>query len=356
MANLILKNVSKSFGTSMVINSVNLEIAHGEFVVFVGPSGCGKSTILRLITGLESVSEGQIVIEDKDVTFLKPSKREVAMVFQSYALFPHLTVSENIGFGLKLSKVPKVEIASRVQEVAKILRIEDLLARKPRQLSGGQRQRVAIGRSIIRNPKVFLFDEPLSNLDAALRVVMRIEINRLHQDLGATMIYVTHDQTEAMTLADRIVVLNEGQIEQVGSPLDLYDRPVNKFVAGFIGSPAMNFIKGMIASVKTTTVVKLGPLTIDVEKPKLEPGMEIEIGVRPEHIEIVPTSQSQLTAKVEIIEKLGVESMLYLRIEASENLLTVRTDPKIPLSVGNMVGLNFKEQYLHFFDRKGNVV
>ena len=356
MANLILKNVSKSFGTSMVINSVNLEIAHGEFVVFVGPSGCGKSTILRLITGLESVSEGQIVIEDKDVTFLKPSKREVAMVFQSYALFPHLTVSENIGFGLKLSKVPKVEIASRVQEVAKILRIEDLLARKPRQLSGGQRQRVAIGRSIIRNPKVFLFDEPLSNLDAALRVVMRIEINRLHQDLGATMIYVTHDQTEAMTLADRIVVLNEGQIEQVGSPLDLYDRPVNKFVAGFIGSPAMNFIKGMIASVKTTTVVKLGPFTIDVEKPKLEPGMEIEIGVRPEHIEIVPTSKSQLTAKVEIIEKLGVESMLYLRIEASENLLTVRTDPKIPLSVGNMVGLNFKEQYLHFFDRKGNVV
>lgn len=356
MANLILKNVSKSFGASNVINSVNLEVAHGEFVVFVGPSGCGKSTLLRLITGLESVSEGQIIIEDQDVTFVKPSKREVAMVFQSYALFPHLTVSENISFGLKLSKVPKDEIASRVQEVAKILRIEDLLARKPRQLSGGQRQRVAIGRSIIRNPKVFLFDEPLSNLDAALRVVMRIEINRLHQNLGATMIYVTHDQTEAMTLADRIVVLNEGRIEQVGSPLDLYDKPVNKFVAGFIGSPAMNFIKGNIARDKGATVIRSGSFALEVDKPNLETDEEIEIGVRPEHIEIVPTSQSQLTAKVEIIEKLGVESMLYLRTEASGNLLTVRTDPKIPLGVGNVAGLNLKEQYLHFFDRKGNVV
>ena len=356
MANLILKNVSKSFGNSNVINSVNLEIAHGEFVVFVGPSGCGKSTLLRLITGLENVSEGQIIIEDQDVTLMKPSKREVAMVFQSYALFPHLTVFENIGFGLKLSKVPKAEITKRVQEVAKVLRIENLLDRKPRQLSGGQRQRVAIGRSIIRDPKVFLFDEPLSNLDAALRVVMRIEINRLHQNLGATMIYVTHDQTEAMTLADRIVVLNEGRIEQVGSPLDLYEKPVNKFVAGFIGSPAMNFIKGITVRDKGNTGIKLGPFAIEVVKSKLDPDMEIELGVRPEHFEIVSPSQSQLTAKVEIIEKLGVESMIYLKTAASDDLLTVRTDPKIPLSIGKTIGLNLPEQYLHFFDGKGNVI
>ena len=356
MANLILKNVSKSFGNSSVIKSVNLEIAHSEFVVFVGPSGCGKSTLLRLITGLESVSEGQIIIEDQDVTLMKPSKREVAMVFQSYALFPHLTVSENIGFGLKLAKVPRADIANRVLDVAKILRIENLLSRKPRQLSGGQRQRVAIGRSIIRNPKVFLFDEPLSNLDAALRVVMRIEINRLHQNMGATMIYVTHDQTEAMTLADRIVVLNEGKIEQVGSPLDLYEKPVNKFVAGFIGSPAMNFLKGIIARNYGNAGIRLGTNIIEVEKPNLEPDMEIEIGVRPEHIEIVSPSQCQLAARVEIIEKLGVESMIYLKTEVSDNPLTVRTDPKIPLNVGNKVGLNFPEQYLHFFDRKGNVI
>ena len=356
MANLILKNVSKSFGNSSVIKSVNLEIAHGEFVVFVGPSGCGKSTLLRLITGLERVSEGQIIIEDQDVTLMKPSKREVAMVFQSYALFPHLTVSENIGFGLKLAKVPRADIANRVLDVAKVLRIENLLSRKPRQLSGGQRQRVAIGRSIIRNPKVFLFDEPLSNLDAALRVVMRIEINRLHQNMGATMIYVTHDQTEAMTLADRIVVLNEGKIEQVGSPLDLYEQPVNKFVAGFIGSPAMNFFKVIIAGNNGDSSISLGPFAIKVEKPNLKPNMEIEIGVRPEHIEIVSPMQCQLKAKVEIIEKLGVESMLYLKTDASNDLLTVRTDPKIPLHVGNTVGLNLPEQYLHFFDRKGNVI
>ncbi len=356
MANLILRNVSKSFGNTKVINSVNLEIAHGEFVVFVGPSGCGKSTLLRLITGLESVSEGQIIIEDQDVTLMKPSKREVAMVFQSYALFPHLTVFENIGFGLKLSKVSKEEIAIRVQEVAKILRIENLLTRKPRQLSGGQRQRVAIGRSIIRDPKVFLFDEPLSNLDAALRVVMRIEINRLHQRMGATMIYVTHDQTEAMTLADRIVVLNEGRIEQVGSPLELYERPVNKFVSGFIGSPAMNFIAGTVGGEEGKHVVSLGHFSFDVSNPNFESEMEIEIGIRPEHIEVVSPSQCHLTAKVEIIEKLGAESMLYLKTEASETLLTVRADPKIPVNLGDKVGLKFPDQYLHFFDRNGKLV
>ncbi len=356
MANLILRNVSKSFGNTKVINSVNLAIKHGEFVVFVGPSGCGKSTLLRLITGLESVSEGQIIIADKEVTHLKPSRREVAMVFQSYALFPHLTVAENIGFGLKLSKVSKDEIETRVQEVAKVLRIDDLLARKPRQLSGGQRQRVAIGRSIIRDPKVFLFDEPLSNLDAALRVVMRIEINRLHQRIGATMIYVTHDQTEAMTLADRIVVLNEGKIEQVGTPLDLYEKPANKFVAGFIGSPAMNFINGVVRSVEGKPAFSMGPFKIGVKNSTLQADTSLEVGIRPEHIEILSPLQSHLTAKVDIIEKLGVESLFHLQTEASDSLLTVRADPIISAGVGDIVGLNFPEHHLHFFDRNGKIV
>ena len=356
MANLILRNVSKAFGTTDVIKSVNLEVSHGEFVVFVGPSGCGKSTLLRLITGLEEVTDGQIIIEDRDVTYLKPSKREVAMVFQSYALFPHLSVAENIGFGLKLSKVPKDEISARVNEVASILRVENLLARKPRQLSGGQRQRVAIGRSIIRQPKVFLFDEPLSNLDAALRVVMRIEITRLHQNLGATMIYVTHDQTEAMTLADRIVVLNEGRIEQVGSPLKLYENPINRFVAGFIGSPAMNFIKGTIDTDDNKAIARLGPYAMEVSKPTLKQGMEIEVGIRPEHIAIVSPEEGTLTAAVEIIEKLGVESMLYLKTDASEDLLTVRTDPKHTIRTGDRLGLKLPESELHFFDQKGDLV
>ena len=278
------------------------------------------------------------------------------MVFQSYALFPHLSVAENIGFGLKLSKVPKDEISARVNEVASILRVENLLARKPRQLSGGQRQRVAIGRSIIRQPKVFLFDEPLSNLDAALRVVMRIEITRLHQNLGATMIYVTHDQTEAMTLADRIVVLNEGRIEQVGSPLKLYENPVNRFVAGFIGSPAMNFIKGTIDADNGKVIARLGPYAMEVNKPNLKHGMEIEVGIRPEHIAIVSPEEGTLTAEVEIIEKLGVESMLYLKTDASEDLLTVRTDPKHTIRTGDRLGLKLPESELHFFDQKGDLV
>ncbi len=356
MANLILRNVSKAFGTTDVIKSVNLEVSHGEFVVFVGPSGCGKSTLLRLITGLEEVTDGQIIIEDRDVTHLKPSKREVAMVFQSYALFPHLTVAENIGFGLKLSKVPKDEISARVNEVASVLRVENLLARKPRQLSGGQRQRVAIGRSIIRQPKVFLFDEPLSNLDAALRVVMRIEITRLHQNLGATMIYVTHDQTEAMTLADRIVVLNEGRIEQVGAPLELYENPANKFVAGFIGSPAMNFIKGTVEVADGRTNARLGPHVMEINKPDLKHGMAIEVGIRPEHIAIVAPEEGTLTAEVEIIEKLGVESMLYLKTEVSQDLLTVRTGPRKTIRTGDRLGLILPENERHFFDQKGNLV
>ncbi|MFM2279705.1 MAG: sn-glycerol-3-phosphate transporter ATP-binding protein UgpC, partial [Pseudomonadota bacterium] len=241
MTQLSLRAIRKSFGALEVIRGVDLDVEAGEFVVFVGPSGCGKSTMLRMIAGLEDVTDGIIEIAGRDVTTTAPAKREIAMVFQSYALFPHMTVAENIGFGLKLAGLAKDEISRRVDEIARTLQIAHLLERVPRELSGGQRQRVAIGRAIIRQPKIFLFDEPLSNLDAALRVQMRLEIARLHVRLGATMIYVTHDQTEAMTLADRIVVFNKGRIEQVGAPMELYERPANMFVAGFIGAPSMNF-------------------------------------------------------------------------------------------------------------------
>ena len=263
MARLVLEGVSKHFGAILAVDGVDLQIEHGEFVVLVGPSGCGKSTMLRTISGLESVSAGRIQIGDREVTHVAPARRGVAMVFQSYALFPHMSAAENIGFGLRLARVPKNEIARRVTEVAKTLQIEALLDRYPRQLSGGQRQRVAIGRSIIRDPEVFLFDEPLSNLDAALRVRMRLEIARLRDRLNATMIYVTHDQTEAMTLADRIVVFNQGRIEQIGAPVDLYDAPANLFVAGFIGAPAMNFIPAEIAPAEGGEAsVRFGPVSL----------------------------------------------------------------------------------------------
>ena len=353
MADLILNNVSKFFGQTAVINSVSLHVEDGEFVVFVGPSGCGKSTLLRLITGLESVSTGQIIIGDRDATHLKPSRREVSMVFQSYALFPHLTVFDNIGFGLKLAKMPKAEIESKVKHVASVLRVEDLLDRKPRQLSGGQRQRVAIGRSIIRNPKVFLFDEPLSNLDAALRVVMRLEITRLHQQLASTMIYVTHDQTEAMTLADRIVVLNEGQIEQVGTPLDLYERPANLFVAGFIGSPAMNFIQANPIPDGTRRILELSTLRFELPHNLANSSDHITIGIRPEHVNVVQANDSMPQARVEVVEKLGVETILYLKADIADELLTIRAEPTVSCTVGDTVGLDLNAQFLQFFDSCG---
>ncbi len=248
MSYLKLEGVEKSYGAARIIRGVDIAAEKGEFVVFVGPSGCGKSTLLRMVAGLEEVSGGEIFIEGARVTDLEPAQRKVSMVFQSYALFPHMSVRDNIAFGLKMSKVPQAEIDRQVAEAARILRMEDLLDRKPRQLSGGQRQRVAIGRAIVRHPKLFLFDEPLSNLDAELRAQMRVEIARLHRNLGVTMIYVTHDQVEAMTLADRIVVLRAGQVEQIGSPKDLYERPANTFVAGFIGSPKMNFLSATVTS------------------------------------------------------------------------------------------------------------
>ena len=358
MADLKIEGVRKSFGDQEVIRGVDLSVSHGEFLVFVGPSGCGKSTMLRLITGLEDVSEGRIFIDGRDVTRDKPSKRGVAMVFQSYALFPHMTVEQNIGFGLRLSKVPKETISRRVAETAAILQVEDLLSRKPRQLSGGQRQRVAIGRSIIGNPKVFLFDEPLSNLDAALRVQMRLEVARLHKRLGTTVVYVTHDQTEAMTLADRIVVLNNGVIEQTGSPIELYERPVNKFVASFIGSPAMNFLEGELANADGAMELRIGTASIKAARLSSMAAlpMPVAFGIRPEHIQIVGADDGQLQAKIEIVEKLGSESVVYFQTGISHTPLVVRAPPGLPLAPGGNAGLRFDLENMHLFGTDGRAL
>ncbi len=311
MASVVLKNITKNFGSVEVLKGINLEIEDGSFCVFVGPSGCGKSTLLRIISGLEDATSGVLEIDGKDVSEAEPSERGIAMVFQNYALYPHLTVRENIGFGLSLAKRPKTEIKQRVDEAAATLKLEHLLDRKPKALSGGQRQRVAIGRAIVRNPKVFLFDEPLSNLDAALRSDMRMELTDLHAKLRTTMIYVTHDQVEAMTMADKIVVLNGGRIEQAGSPMDLYNRPDTTFVAGFIGSPRMNIFEGEIAK-------KLGCKTY---------------GIRPEHITL--SSQSgEWQGTVRHVEKLGADAIVHLQTEGLGPLV-VRTTGDTPLHIGD---------------------
>jgi multiple sugar transport system ATP-binding protein len=311
MASVVLKDVTKSFGSVDVLKGINLTINDGSFCVFVGPSGCGKSTLLRIIAGLEDATSGVLEIDGKDVSEAEPSERGIAMVFQNYALYPHLTVRENIGFGLSLAKRPKAEIKQRVDEAAVTLKLEHLLDRKPKALSGGQRQRVAIGRAIVRNPKVFLFDEPLSNLDAALRSDMRMELTDLHAKLKTTMIYVTHDQVEAMTMADKIVVLNGGRIEQAGSPMDLYNRPDTAFVAGFIGSPRMNIFEGEIAR-------KLGCKTY---------------GIRPEHI-ILSSQSGTWHGTVRHVEKLGADAIVHLQTEALGPLV-VRTTGDTPFRIGD---------------------
>ncbi len=351
MAQVELRNIHKSFGATEVIRGVDLNIDSGEFLVFVGPSGCGKSTILRLISGLETVTSGQILFDGQDMTREAPSKRKLAMVFQSYALFPHLTVAENIGFGLSLAKTPKAEIRHRVAEVARTLQLDALLDRMPRQLSGGQRQRVAIGRSIIRNPKVFLFDEPLSNLDAALRVSMRLEIARLHRELeDVTMIYVTHDQIEAMTLADRIVVLNGGRIEQVGTPMELYENPANSFVAGFVGAPSMNFIPCIV---DIEGMARVGPIRIRPTRPHMVSG-EALLGIRPEHLTLVEAGQGDFGAEIELVERLGADSLVYLRAPFLETPVTVRTGGAFSQIERDPVDVRIDPANLHVFPGKAH--
>jgi multiple sugar transport system ATP-binding protein len=317
MGQVSLRGVRKRYGAVDVINGIDLDVADGEFMVFVGPSGCGKSTTLRMIAGLESISAGELRIDGELANDLRPSDRGAAMVFQSYALYPHMTVAENMGFALKMAGVSKAERAVQVARVAEILRITDYLERYPKDLSGGQRQRVAIGRAIVRKPKVFLFDEPLSNLDAALRVNMRIELARLHKELGTTMIYVTHDQVEAMTLGDRIAVFNRGRVEQLGAPLSLYRQPSNEFVAGFIGAPRINLVSRSAAQASAAARALWGTLSAAVA-----PGAQ-RIGLRPEHLRLVPPGQG-VAAVVVLAEHLGDASIVHLRVEGLDELLVAR--------------------------------
>ena len=332
MGSISLKKVSKSFGDVEVIPPLDLEINDGEFVVFVGPSGCGKSTLLRLIAGLEDVSSGEVAIDDVNVTLAEPAKRGLAMVFQSYALYPHMTVRSNIAFPLKMAKLSKQEIEKRVQDAADVLNLNDYLDRKPGQLSGGQRQRVAIGRAIVREPSGFLFDEPLSNLDASLRVNMRLEISEMHKKLNTTMVYVTHDQVEAMTMADKIVVLNAGQIEQVGSPMELYLSPQNRFVAGFIGSPKMNFIDGAEAK-------KYGAHSI---------------GIRPEHL-LISQDKGDWKASVGVLERLGSETFIHLDV-GNDQLLTARVEGECLFEYGDVVYLSADREKIYCFGKDGRTL
>ena len=346
MANIKFSNVHKSFGTNKIITDFNLKGKDDEFLVLVGPSGCGKSTLLRMIAGLEKIDEGEIHINDQLINNLHPSKRQTAMVFQSYALYPHMNVYENMSFGLKIEKKSKEEIETKVMQAAKILKIEELLERKPKQLSGGQRQRVAIGRAITRNPKIFLFDEPLSNLDAALRAEMRVEISKLHKQIKTNMIYVTHDQVEAMTLADRIVILNHGNIEQVGNPDEIYNDPSNVFVAQFIGTPKMNILK-----ITSDKIISNHEVNFLDNKIKID-GINFTkknyyFGIRPEHFEVSDNSEYKFNPKIELIENLGNEKIAYIKIDNYD------ISAKIPSqnTIGNQIGFSSKNIFV--FDENG---
>lgn len=353
MAQVELRNVNKSFGKTEVIHNVDLEIEKGEFVVFVGPSGCGKSTLLRLIAGLETLSSGEIIIADMPVKDLPPSKRGIAMVFQSYALYPHMTVFNNMAFSLNLQGMTKNEIKDRVDSAAKILQMEHLLERRPAALSGGQRQRVAIGRAIVRNPEVFLFDEPLSNLDAALRHDTRVEIAKLHNQLGATTIYVTHDQVEAMTLADKIVVLKDGEVMQVGSPMDLFNYPANEFVAGFLGSPKMNFFDGIIVAKNgSASTADFKGEGIEIKNIKLvsqkkEKSETVRLGVRPQHLKIDP--KGIINGKIMLIEKLGVETIVELITKTEKTPFRFATQEMLDLTIGQEVTFSFDSSKVKLF-------
>ncbi len=359
MANLKLSNVNKIWGKVQTIFNVDLDIKDGEFVVFVGPSGCGKSTLLRLIAGLETVSEGDIEIGGKRVNDLDPSQRGIAMVFQSYALYPHMSVLENMSIGLKVSGVDKETATQKAKEAAKILQLEHLLDRKPSQLSGGQRQRVAIGRAIVRNPDVFLFDEPLSNLDAELRVQMRLEIANLHESLKTTMIYVTHDQTEAMTLADKIVVLRAGKIEQVGSPMELYHNPVNQFVAGFIGSPKMNFIPVTLVEQNGREVTLSGldnePVKLRLAEDRQLADLPLSLGIRPEHIKVGNDREITMNMNIEAVEQLGNTSYVHAR-QGSSQPLVVEVSGEHQLKRHDPIQLSFDKERCYLFDHLGNTI
>ncbi len=354
MARLHIDALNKSYGETKVLIDINLRIEDGEFVVLVGPSGCGKSTLLRMIAGLDAPTSGDIVIADRKVNALAPAERKIAMVFQSYALYPHMDVRKNMTFGLKFAGVAPAERDRRVAEAARMLRLEPLLARYPRDLSGGQRQRVAIGRAIVREPDVFLFDEPLSNLDAALRVSTRVEIARLHRLLKATIVYVTHDQIEAMTLADRIVVMNQGRIEQVGKPLDLYYQPANLFVAGFIGSPAMNFFPATVERVEGSTAYAKGasiaPLTLQAGA--LKAGDELTIGVRPEHLTVGGAGGFAAAGVVELVERLGEASFAHVR-RADDKLMVAEMRGRDTPSPGDSVTLGAPAEDIHAYDAAG---
>jgi multiple sugar transport system ATP-binding protein len=356
MAQVVLKQINKKYDEVHAVKDVNLNIHDKEFVVLVGPSGCGKTTTLRMVAGLEEITAGEIVIGDRVVNDLPPKDRDIAMVFQNYALYPHMTVYDNMAFGLKMRKFAKAEIEKRVQEAADLLGIRELLKRKPRQLSGGQRQRVAVGRAIVRHPQVFLFDEPLSNLDAKLRVQMRVELKRLHDRLETTAIYVTHDQVEAMTLGDRVVVMKDGWIQQVGEPLELYGHPANKFVAGFIGSPAMNFAEATVTEEGGQVIVANPGLRVAVAPSKAErmrayKGQTVTVGVRPEDMHIAASDvRTGFDAVVDVVEPLGAEILLDVKV--GNSVMVARVEPTVRAKVHEKIRLNVEPDRLHFFDGK----
>jgi sn-glycerol 3-phosphate transport system ATP-binding protein len=342
MSTINIQQLKKSYQDTEVIHGINIDIEEGEFIVLVGPSGCGKSTLLRMVAGLESITSGEVKIDDKVVNDLEPKDRGISMVFQNYALYPHMSVYENMAYGLKLMKMPKDEIEKRVQDVAKLLQIQEYLQRRPSHLSGGQRQRVAMGRAIVRNPKVFLFDEPLSNLDAKLRVQMRMQIKTLQQKLAVTTIYVTHDQVEAMTMADRLVVLNNGIAAQIGTPMEIYDDPKDQFVAGFIGSPAMNFLDCEISDES----IIIGQQSIATPVNVTQRG-KLVLGIRPEHFN---QSASDLQGTVQMIEKLGANVLLYIKMDNSEQPVVIQCDNQLDVEIGDVYTLSFDAQKLYFFD------
>jgi ABC-type sugar transport system ATPase subunit len=359
MATLRLHTVNKTFGTTHIIHDVDLAVSDGEFVVFVGPSGCGKSTLLRMIAGLEKVSSGTIEIDGHVVNDVSAAARGLAMVFQSYALYPHMSVYQNMAFGLENNRMPRGEIDQRVREAARMLRIEDFLQRKPKALSGGQRQRVAIGRAIVRKPRIFLLDEPLSNLDAELRVIMRAELASLHARLAATMIYVTHDQVEAMTLADKIVVLRGGRVEQVGRPLDLYNHPTNQFVAGFIGSPKMNFLPARFLSAQAgriaVDVAGLTELTLPFDGASLTPGQELTFGVRPEHVRLDGSTSPAIPGSVTVSEQLGGESYLYCQLPGDHRII-IHAPGQTDARRGDEIAIGLPPEQTYLFDTGGRAL